>query len=307
MPRRTRRVGARKLFAFRDVVGHREVRAITAGHRLDPAILSTERSRGSGPPRGPYSPEDRPNRYRIHHREDGLWKSVDLPETTENFHHLQPIGADGWLLVRSMTDALKGDDDQNAHLYRTDGSIVRSFYAGDAIQDIQATEGRTIWISYFDEGVFGPRKFSRSGLVALDERGDCQFEFAELWGEVEPIADCYAFNAAGEDRVWVYYYTGFPLIRLEGRRIAEAWSDCPVKGSSGFAIDADLALFGGGYGDKKCLRLVRLGDQRAEKIIPIDEEERAIEAFEVFGRGPRLFLKTSDDLRAVDLADLLHE
>jgi len=32
---------------------------------------------------------------------------------------------------------------------------LRSFHAGDGIQDVEAAGDGTIWVGYFDEGVFG--------------------------------------------------------------------------------------------------------------------------------------------------------
>jgi hypothetical protein len=139
-PRRT--IVARRLFGLPEVVGDRHLINVTVGPDLGPVILSAEhppdyRIESPGWASFPRCRADRPNRFRIHHQAAGGWRAVDLPETFENFHHLQPLGEDGWLLVRGRAE---GDDDRNAHVYDAAGRHLRSFHAGDGIHDVQATE-----------------------------------------------------------------------------------------------------------------------------------------------------------------------
>ena len=116
-----------------------------------------------------------PNRFRIQHRSPtGLWTTLDLPETDENYHAVQPLGGERWLLVRGRADH---DRDGNAHVYDASGRHLRSFHAGDGIQDVQATADGQIWVSYFDEGVFWGMSLGRSGLVCLDAAGDARSGF----------------------------------------------------------------------------------------------------------------------------------
>jgi hypothetical protein len=73
---------------------------------------------------------------------------------------------------------------------------VATFHLGDGIEGVQVTTDRSIWVGYFDEGVFGG-SLGTAGLACFSEKGDLEFDFnagAETRG-IPYIADCYAFNA----------------------------------------------------------------------------------------------------------------
>lgn len=300
-------IKVRRLFGISEVVGDRHLIALTVGPHLNPVALSLEqppdyRIERPGWASFPKRRADRPNRFRIHHRTGDGWQALDLPETDENYHAVQPIGSDEWLLVRGRA---QGDDDRNAHVYDAAGRHVRSFHAGDGIQDVQATEDGRIWVSFFDEGVFGNTKLGGAGLVCLDARGRCLFRFTDvLGGGVPDICDCYALNVVSDREVWLCYYTDFPLVRLVDGQVADFWPGLPVSGSSGFAVEGDMALFAGGYEDREFLFLVRLGEKRVLKVRPTDEQGRPLTKFTAFGRGGRLLLQTDEALRSVDVAEL---
>jgi hypothetical protein len=302
--KRARTIEARRLFGIADVVGDRHLIAVTVGPRLDPVCVSIEQPpdyRIEIPGWASFAKNraDRPNRFRIHHRAGGEWRAIDLSETVENFHFVQPLGDGEWLLARSRAD---GTGDENAHVYGSHGHRLRSFHAGDGIQDVQATEGGKVWVSFFDEGVFGETELGRSGLVCLDGRGRCLFQFADVVGAGVPdIADCYAMNVVSDGEVWLDYYTDFPLVRLVGGKVEGIWRNIPVKGSSGFAVAGDTALFVGGYKNRDHLVLVRPGKARGQKFIPTDVDGRPLGRFSASGRGDRLFLRTVDALYAVDV------
>src|SRR5262249_30565077 len=147
---------------------------------------------------------DHLNNFRIDHLVDGEWRSVSLPPTRENLNQVQPLGEDAWLLVRGRA---KGEKDRNAHVYSLDGTPIRSFHAGDGIEDVQTNETGHIWVSYFDEGVFGDTTLGASGLACLNASGKVRFNFNEVArADAAPdIGDCYAFNACSDEEVWLCY------------------------------------------------------------------------------------------------------
>ena len=135
-PKRT--IEARRLFTFAEVIGDRHLVAASVGPNLDPILLSLEQ----GPSDFPKNETERPDRYRIYHRvAEDVWQTIDLAETDEDFHAVQPLGEDEWLLIRCRAQA---EDDHNAHVYDASGQFVRSFHAGDGIQDVQTTRGGDI-------------------------------------------------------------------------------------------------------------------------------------------------------------------
>ena len=143
----------------------------------------------------------------------------------------------------------KGETDRNAHVFSLDGTPIRSFHAGDGIEEVQTTEAGDIWVSYFDEGVFGDTPLGGSGLACLDSAGRVEFKFNDLAlaGSVPDIADCYAFNVCSDQEVWACYYTDFPLVRLVDRQVARIWAKVGVTGSHAFAVLGQRVLFAGTY------------------------------------------------------------
>jgi hypothetical protein len=277
------------------------------GPNLDPVVLSSEgapdyRIESPGWASFPKKRADSPNRFRIHHMvSDEVWETLDLPETVENFHQVQPLGENGWLLVRGRAD---DEQDRNAQVYDGFGRHVRSFHAGDGIQDVQTTEDGRLWVSYFDEGVFGDTTLGQSGLVCLDDHGRCVFDFPTLVGDDVPsIADCYAMNVGSDREVWLCYYTDFPLVRLLDGKPEGIWLKQPVSGSPGFAVSGELILFAGGYNRKNELFLVQLRNMRCKTIMPVDALGETVKKFAAHGRRDRLFLQRKDALYVISASD----
>lgn len=237
----------------------------------------------------------RVNNYRIHYCSQEVFKQVDLTPTRENYHFVQPLGTDRWLLVRARAD---GYSDRNAHIYSSTGEHLSSFHAGDAIADVQVNENGHIWISFFDQHLSSEQLGSEAGLICLDENG--QVIFQNSYERELQIIDCYAINVASPDDIWVYYYTDFPLARISNFQIQKKWPPIPVKGSYAFAINlgyhslfngdwGDYALFAGCYEKRDSLFLVNLNNLEFEELIPVDESGEVIRSFRAFGRGTKLF------------------
>lgn len=303
-----RHILGRRLFDFSDVIGDRHLIACTVGPHLDPILLSLEqapdyRIERSGQASFPKKRADIPNWFRIHHLvSDDVWETIELPETVENFHAIQPLGQSEWLLVRGRTD---NDGDRNAHIYDASGRYLRSFHAGDGIEDVQVSEDRRIWISYFDEGVFGNTRLGQSGLVCLDDHGGCDFDYATLVGdEVPSIADCYALNVCSNREVWLCYYTDFPLVRLLDGKPDCVWTNQPVHGSPALAVLGGTVLFAGGYKRKSELFLVHLEEMRPQPHIPVQDGGEPIKPFTACGRKECLFLQSKDTLFVISVSDL---
>ncbi|HWL22186.1 MAG TPA: hypothetical protein VNR38_00295 [Ureibacillus sp.] len=95
-----------------------------------------------------------------------------------------------------------------------DGEVIRSFYWGDAVQDIAVSKDG-IWCrcSYFDEGVFG-EGISTEGLVLFDNTGSPTFQYHSHLPDAPSIADCYAICRGKNMTLWLYPYTDFELIQV---------------------------------------------------------------------------------------------
>jgi hypothetical protein len=131
-----RNVTAQRLFDLESVLEGRHLIDVNVGPSLEPVLLSGL---------------DKPNGFRVH-REAGLgWETLDLAPTRESYNFARPLPGGRWLLVRSTAAT---EQDHNAHVYLPNGFPLASFYAGDAIEDVQTTEQGRAWISCFDEGIF---------------------------------------------------------------------------------------------------------------------------------------------------------
>ncbi len=293
---------AQRVVSFCDVTEDRHVITVTVGPSLEPIILSLRQSpdyrREAGWASFPKQTANHLNEFRIHYSVGDDWFFIDLAPTNENYHSVQPLGTDEWLLVRGRSQS---EQDRNAHVYGFDGNVRRSFPAGDGIQDVQVTRDSQIWISFFDEGVFSDVKIGQSGLICLDEHGRKLRDFEMIAGTTGSIADCYALNVCSNQDTWLYYYTDFPLVKLTGGRLAEFWRDIPVSGSSAFAVGRkNNVLFAGGYHEREALIEVHLPTMKKRRLEPVDEEGTRIKQFSAFGRSNYLYLVTEESLFRLD-------
>lgn len=303
---RAAKIQASLVCDMEEITSARHVVRVAVGPYSDLVVLSLEsppdyrRTAASGASFAKLR-ADHTNCYRIDHLRSGVWSSLALAPTDENFHHVQPLGDADWLLVRGRAD---GNTDRNAHVYGSDGRCLHSFHAGDGIEDIQATAEGRIWVSYFDEGVFGDMPLGQAGLACLDSSGQVTFRFNELasTGAVPYIADCYALNACSSREAWLCYYTDFPLVHLVDGQVAGLRTGIRVKGSHGFAISGQHALFAGGYAKENRLFHVDLATSKVRASIPVDAAGEAIKGFAAFGRGSRLWLQSGTVVFVIDEA-----
>jgi len=149
-------------------------------------------------------------------------------------YFVQQFG-EGWLLA----DRRFG----RAVSYDRHGGIKTSLDLGDASEDIRTTPDGRIWVSYFDEGVFG-NGIGRQGLVCFDNVGSLLFtygQFAER-NNLPMICDCYGMNVTSSGDVWISYYTDFPLVLLRAFETVHVWPEVGHIGHE-FAIQGNTAIF----------------------------------------------------------------
>ena len=291
---------------------------VSVGPNDDPLVLMWQRPESL--PMHPEEAEDPgitvrfrryagPNRFRlVHNRADGQ-AIVDLPETSQNYHFAQPLPMTNYLCV-----AMRANDDQlNAGVHEADGALSRSFHVGDGVEDVQTTSSGAIWVSYFDEGIFGGprgRTIGRDGANCFDQEGRVEFGFNPLARRIglDTIANCDAMNVVSDDETWLWYYVEFPLVRVRDGWIDDYWPDIVdkalISGSHAFALVGERVLFRGGYRDRDRLYLVSLDGPRSQEFIPIDADGEPIGDFRAFGRGSCLYLWTARDLFVIDVTAL---
>lgn len=123
--------------------------------------------------------------------------------------------SDGTLLIVQARCLKDGEyTERNARRYNMNGQLIEVFTLGDGIGNMQIDENDTIWVNYFDEGIFGgfgwEQTMGRDGLVAYTIDGD------KLWGAGEyDIIDGYALNVADSSEIYFYYYDDYFLVQLD--------------------------------------------------------------------------------------------
>lgn len=298
-----RQVTAYHLHTMDELIAGWRLVELSIGPHSDPIALCVEKPEGraeSGGAAFPKRRDDSPNHFHVCHRISGVTSVVDLPDTLKDYHDVQPLGTDQLLVVRARA---RSNSDLNAHVYGWDGELVGSFHAGDGIEDVQTTPDGRIWVSYFDEGVFGGLELGPQGAVCLDRSGASLLKFHQLMGPSSGISDCYAMNVASDSEVWLYYYTDFPLVRIRDGHFDREWKGLSVTGARAFAVDGERALFAGNYKRLDGLFLVSLVGIHVEELEPVDADGERIAFVRAFGRGSRLYLATEQDLFTVKLSD----
>jgi hypothetical protein len=291
-------VVAEAILLFDEELRGRPLVVVSVGPQLDLVILSLSTPPDFQRPGFAKQYSDQINQYRIHVQSGDQWLELSLPPTRELYHYVQPLPESNWLLVRGRAE---NDQDANAHVFDDVGRLLRSFPAGDGIQDVQTDESGQIWISYFDEGVFGDTSLGRNGLVCLDDSGKLLFDFQRIPHEcVRSMADCYALNVCSAHEAWLCYYTDFPLVKLADFGLANVWLRQPISGSPAFAVLDDSVLFAGGYRKRDSLFLVNLGSLRSKEMLPVDPAGTRIRKFSAFARRSVMFLATNEALFRID-------
>lgn len=237
----------------------------------------------------------------------GAVVDVHINQEPFNIHNVQPAG-DELLLVcsRSMYRG-PNDYDRNGHVYGRDGAFHREILLGDGIQTVQATASGEIWVSYFDEGIFGnfgwDDTVGASGLIAWSATGERLYCF-EPPPEQGPIDDCYALNVASDRDVWCYYYSDFPLVHIHDRKAVNSWS-VPVHGAHAFATADSQLLLAGTYDNRSALSFLSLGADGVAHLVrsfslSVDGE-RAIDLDNAVGRGSKLYALGERAVYVVDV------
>ncbi len=200
--------------------------------------------------------------------ENGGFETVTLPLVP---HPLIDRFADGRILVASSR--ARGQD-RNAALYSSTGRRLRDFVLGDGIEHLLCSPDGTIWVGYFDEGVFGD-SVGTGGLVRFDDTGIVKWNYNARWRETgRSIADCYALTLAGRD-VWSCYYTDFPVILVSDGK-ESYWTNNEIGGASALAVSDRLVVLAGGYSKEKTrIALIKLSADSVKRVGAINRPQLA--------------------------------
>ena len=202
-----------------------------------------------------------------------FWKGKACISVIEKNGESAPIGVplvrypqidrfvDGRWLIAS-TRALP--DEANGLVLDEDGQPIRAFLLGDGIEHIRCASDGTIWVGYFDEGIFG-NSVGSGGIVHFDAYGRTLWSYNEQESAGGSfVADCYALSLSG-DELWSCYYTDFDILRVKGSTKTR-WSN-GITGARALAVDGSFLLLAGGYGaDANRVALLELARGEARLI-----------------------------------------
>ena len=184
-----------------------------------------------------------------------------------NFHNVNFLPTKEILLIcgRSRYKS-ETEIDRNARIYNSNGELSRDFIVGDGIQDVKIDTIGNIWTSYFDEGIFGNYGWNDpigvNGLICWNKEGEKVWEFEPTNG-LDHMSDCYAMNIDSENNTWFYYYTEFPLVKLNSSKQIKFW-ETKIGGSSSLNISDNKILMADGYDDNNFL-LFEINGEKLKK------------------------------------------
>ena len=272
----------------------------------DPLVLVEE---GKPPePRGNISMEQRvawlnsrPKAHHLIYWEAGSDIVVTFEKSTGILsNHIQPFEG-GWLLC----DVRGG----RAVAYDHAGRSGMVLDLGDASNDVQTTRGGKIWVSYFDEGVYGRGIGSQNGLVCFDASGTPIFKYFDFAKQhsLPFIDDCYALNVVDDEEIWISYYSHFPLVSIRRFQLGKIWNEFSCI-SHAFGILKDSVIFPKCYSGTsgtppQLIRRSLISIRNSEVIEPIDEVGVVIEGpYSAAAKGPYFYIWTERGLYQMEPA-----
>lgn len=175
-----------------------------------------------------------------------------------------------------IADARNETNIDNVFILDLNGTIINSFNGGDGIEDIEISE-EGLWISYFDEGVYG-NGISSEGLVLFDFTGNVIFRYHSDLTDRPPIDDCYAICKGKGSSIWLFPYSDFPLLQIspDSKTVNSYKVPKKLHGSGAICIRGKYAYFLGGYDSKGKLFYWEISKKQPHLLGKIDGKIRGL-------------------------------
>ena len=236
-------------------------------------------------------------RFRLVQTEAAQARVVELPKLDITFPHVD-VFPSGKVLVAGARCEWRGerDYDLNGMVFDPATGRLSRILLGDGIEALYVDDLDRIWVSYFDEGVFGnfgwglrgPPCVGAAGLVCFSETGDKIWEYSAD----PPIADCYALNVTGAEAA-IYFYTEFPVCRISSDFGLKYWNS-GLSGCHHFAISDSAILMSKEYDDPPSTGYLGIPGEDSVKdirkvkfVLPSGDE---IPEGQLLGRGRHMYL-----------------
>lgn len=243
---------------------------------------------------------------------DGAETRTLVPSSTIRFPRVDVLPDDRFVLVdsRVASDA-SGGGRPNGLVVSADGGVIRRFTLADGIADVQTSPSGAIWVSYFDEGIYGgsPGSVSKHGMARFDDSGNVEWVLEVPPGQPS-VDDVYALNVTGEV-AWSCYYSGFPILRVQGDALT-FWSNT-ATGPGALLVGGDTVALVGGYGAYGLRRLAvgtLAGDAlvgQATLRLTMPDGSPVPRGSRVIGRGSDLHVATGGRWHHLSLDRIVEE
>jgi len=257
-------------------------------------------------------------------------QTVEIPEVQGVQPIAQPLPNGRVLLVGWGAEWRPDGPDRNATIYGRDGRAELAACVGDAVSHVRTTIDGSVWVGYDDMGIFGnngwgeagaPPPIGSPGLIRFSPELKIEWEFPgdhspdRIPGLSGPIDDCEAIALDG-DTLWMYYYSAFPVVRIDAGRDVRAWASrareaaVPVNVKAVVADGQHVGLAGasGRAYQKDQVVVARLEDGwthvRSVKLVLPDSSHLPI-GVTMAGLGDTLHVFAGTDWYQVGLAELL--
>lgn len=222
--------------------------------------------------------------------DDNGARSLTIPELGTSVSFVQPIG-DDILLVASRwkkADASRA----NAMVVDWEGHEIQRFMLGDGIEDVRVSADREIWVTYFDEGVYGSGEspLGAPGLVRFDTQGEVRFTYDAGAAGTDFIHDAYAFNLTERGTAWICFYSEFPIVSIRND-VYRTWK-CGVAGAHAIAVRSERVLLSGTYQERDVGHLLVLDGDEARVLEAVrfrDTDGGSLATAHAYGWGDRLY------------------
>jgi hypothetical protein len=214
----------------------------------------------------------KPAEWRVVRAGEGPERCMTVSGSSLVVSYVQPLPGERVLLVGARCQWRRKGPERNAVIVDREGRVAGSLTVGDGVEDVRVAPDGRIWVSYFDEGIFGnygwsnpgPTPIGDPGLVAFGEDGEILFAYDAGAAGSDTMCDAYALNVTAEGAAWVYFYTQFPIVRIQDGRYRVWPTD--VRGAHALAVRGDRALLVGDYDDRSIARVVSLGAKGATVV-----------------------------------------
>lgn len=238
--------------------------------------------------------------HKVFHFVNNETRIMEIPNVSYPYAFAQPID-ENWLLVSSRI----GKDEsliKNATIYDVQGNVLDTFTIGDAIEDVQTTKKSDIWVSYYDES-------SDYSLSCFNKQGALIIDFIDFVkqsnNEIPYIDDCYALNVTSDESVYTYYYSDFPLVKIEKDNF-EIFNNIPVKGSHAFAIMNNFVLFNKGYNEEGKIHLYSINNKCLQSFNLLNLKGEILNYDDSVARGNKFYFAKDKDIYLLKLEDILN-